>query len=112
MNAPISRPAEAKPGNDRTADSSQEFRSMACTVISTAIDEWLLKRTTDGYRRRCRRTLRIRGQNEPGADIDRQCEMVVLKKKATTQCSVVILRILFEVTLTSAVAQAVPMMKE
>ena len=38
--------------------------------------------------------------------------MVVLKKKATMQWSIVSLRSRFPVMLTSAVAQAVPMMNE
>jgi hypothetical protein len=54
----------------------------------------------------------FRSQKNPALILTVNARTVVLKKKATTQCSVVSLRIALEVTLTSAVAQAVPMIKE
>ena len=51
-------------------------------------------------------------QKNPAPMLTVSARMVVLKKKATTQCNVVILRMFLEVTLTSAVAQAVPMTNE
>ncbi len=51
-------------------------------------------------------------QKNPAPTLTVSARMVVLKKKANTQCSVVILRMFLDVTLTSAVAVAVPMMNE
>jgi hypothetical protein len=51
-------------------------------------------------------------QKNPALILTVNARTVVLKKKATTQCSVVSLRIVLEVMLTSAVAHAVPMIQE
>ncbi len=51
-------------------------------------------------------------QKNPAPTLTVSARMVVLKKKANTQCRVVILRMFLDVTLTSAVAAAVPMMNE
>jgi hypothetical protein len=52
----------------------------------------------------------LRAQNSPAPIFTVSARIVVLKKNATTQCSVVILRMPLEVMLTSAVAHAVPIM--
>jgi hypothetical protein len=51
-------------------------------------------------------------QKNPAPTLTVSASMVVLKKNANMQCRVVILRMFLDVTLTSAVAVAVPMTNE